>query len=199
MRHPLIIASSNQGKIKEFAQLLQASPFNILSAKTIGGMPVVDEIGSSFLENAIIKAQAVHAKAPEGNWVLADDSGLSVEALQGAPGVHSARYAGEHASDNDNCAKLLAALAKDTTANRRAQFECALCLIDDRGRLSYYSGVCTGHISTTVEGTQGFGYDPLFIPDGYSTTFGVLDKQIKAKISHRAQACEHLVASFTDF
>ena len=84
MQHPLIIASSNRGKIKEFAQLLQASPFNILSAKTIGGMPVVDENGSSFLENAIVKAQAVHAKAQEGNWVLADDSGLSVEALNGA-------------------------------------------------------------------------------------------------------------------
>lgn len=199
MQHPLIIASSNQGKIKEFAQLLQKTPFNILSANTIGGMPAVDENGSSFLENAIIKAQAAHAQAPEGNWVLADDSGLSVEALNGAPGVHSARYAGQHASDSDNCAKLLAALAKDTTANRKAQFECALCLIDDRGRLSYYSGVCTGRIHTTVEGTQGFGYDPLFIPDGYTTTLGVLDKQIKAKISHRAQACEHLVASFADF
>jgi XTP/dITP diphosphohydrolase len=199
MQYPLIIASSNQGKIKEFAQLLQKSPFDILSAKSIGGMPAVNETGSSFLENAIIKAQAVHAKAPEGHWVLADDSGLSVEALNGAPGVYSARYAGEHASDTDNCAKLLAALAKDSTANRRAQFECALCLIDDYGRLSYYTGVCAGQIATEAQGTHGFGYDPLFIPDGYTTTFGVLDKQIKAKISHRAQACEHFVASFTDF
>lgn len=199
MQHPLIIASSNQGKIKEFAQLLQKTPFNILSANSIGGMPSVDETGSSFLENAIIKAQALQALAPEGHWVLADDSGLSVDSLNGAPGVRSARYAGEQASDADNCAKLLTALSQNPSANRQAHFECALCLIDDRGRHSYFTGACTGQIAVEAQGTHGFGYDPLFIPDGYTTTFGVLDKQIKAKISHRAQACEHFTASFVDF
>lgn len=199
MQHPLIIASSNQGKITEFTQLLQKSPFKIGSANSIGGMPSVDENGCTFLENAIIKAQALRALAPKGHWVLADDSGLSVAALNGAPGVRSARYAGEQASDAANCTKLLAALANETSTNRKAQFECALCLIDDHGRHSYYTGVCTGTIANEAQGTQGFGYDPLFIPDGYTATFGVLDKQIKAKISHRAQACEHFTASFLDF
>ena len=196
MRHPLIIASSNQGKIDEFAQLLRPCPFNVLSASSIGGMPPVEENGSSFLENAIIKAEALHARAPEHHWVLADDSGLSVEALNGAPGVRSARFAGQEASDTENCVKLLAVLNKQASGCRTAKFECALCLIDDCGGQSYYTGSCRGHIAMKAQGTNGFGYDPLFIPDGYTTTFGVLDKEIKTKISHRAQACQNFAASF---
>lgn len=195
----LLIATNNSGKIKEFAQLLHATPFKVLSANSIGGMPEVEETGLSFLENAVIKAKALHAKAPNGYWVLADDSGLSVDALNGAPGVYSARYAGEQSNDSANCEKLLQSLNATLSANRHAQFECALCLIDDCGRLSYFSGLCQGQIATEPEGSHGFGYDPLFIPEGYTTSFGVLDPSIKAKISHRAQACAHFTASFVDF
>ena len=120
---------------------------------------------------------------------LADDSGLEVEALGGAPGVHSARYAGEHASDADRRNLLLFELAKVGTDNRRARFVCAIALAGDGGQvLNISEGICEGVITFSPRGTSGFGYDPLFVPDGYDQTFAELSDSIKNTISHRARA-----------
>jgi XTP/dITP diphosphohydrolase len=147
----------------------------------------VDESGASFAENAALKAskQAAHL----GHWVLGDDSGLVVDALNGAPGILSARYAGPAATDADNRQKLLAALAGVPTARRTAHFECHLALADPRGTIRATSTArCQGRIRETESGSGGFGYDPLFEIVEYHRTFGELSPEVKAVLSHRARA-----------
>ena len=187
---PLIIATGNLHKVNEFKQLLKGLPFEVLSAEACGSMPEVDETGTTFAENAYLKARALHMLAPQSTWVLADDSGLEVDALDGAPGVYSARYAGANASDQDNIAKLLKALKDVPLKARIARFKCALCVIDDKGLVTDYEGSCEGHISISVSGNSGFGYDPVFIPDGYQKSFAELGHTVKSKLSHRARATQ---------
>jgi XTP/dITP diphosphohydrolase len=123
---------------------------------------------------------------------MADDSGLEVDALGGAPGILSARYAGSGASDGDNLAKLLEAIKDVSKSKRTARFRCVLCLIDPDGNISHYDGTCIGRIATESLGSEGFGYDPAFIPDGYTETFGQLSESLKGQLSHRAKAVESL-------
>lgn len=184
----LIIATGNAHKVEEFQILLDALDFNVVSAKTCGGMPDVDETGSTFAANSELKAQALRALAPKGAWVMADDSGLEVDALDGAPGIYSARYAGVDASDSDNVDKLLAALKNVAEGERTARFRCVLCLIDHEGTVTHHDGSCEGRIAFEPTGETGFGYDPVFIPDGYKQSFSVLGESVKSGLSHRAKA-----------
>lgn len=191
----LIIATANPHKAGEFAQLLKDSDFKVQSAQVCGGMPKVEENGTSFAANAQLKAEALRSAAASDAWVLADDSGLEVDALGGAPGIYSARYAGEEATDQQNLEKLLHALSKVSAEERSARFRCALCLIDPAGRTFHFEGTCEGRISEEPSGTSGFGYDPVFMPAGYAQTFAELGESTKGLLSHRARAVSALVHS----
>lgn len=162
-------------------------------------MGEVEETGATFTENASLKAQAYAAQA--GLWTLADDSGLEVDALGGAPGIYSARYAGAGATDAERIARLLEELRHVEQDARRARFVCAVATADPTGNVIHVSlGTCEGSISREPHGAGGFGYDPIFIPDGYDESFGQLSSEIKARISHRARAlqatCSFLLSHF---
>ena len=192
-QQPLIIATGNAHKVEEFKLLLRGSNFAVESANSCGGMPPVDENGTTFAANAQLKALALRGLAPAGAWVLADDSGLEVDALDGAPGIFSARYAGPDASDEANLQKLLDALKTVPIGRRTARFRCVLCLIDPEGHMTHYDGTCEGHIDSAQQGEGGFGYDPIFIPEGYSESFGQLGDAIKNQLSHRARAVQSML------
>lgn len=196
--YQLIIATGNAHKVEEFEQLLSGINFEVCSAKVCGGMPDVEENGDSFVANAQIKAEALRALAPQAAWVMADDSGLEVDALDGAPGVYSARYAGQDATDESNVAKLLEALCDVPEEQRTARFRCVLCVIDEFGLISHYDGSCEGRISSAPAGESGFGYDPVFIPEGHSKSFAELGESVKAELSHRAKAAHWLKATLAE-
>ncbi|PXA04107.1 non-canonical purine NTP pyrophosphatase, RdgB/HAM1 family [Coraliomargarita sinensis] len=186
----LIIATGNPHKTEEFAQLLNGTNFSVESAASCGGMPEVVENGATFADNAQLKAEALRAIAPANAWVMADDSGLEVDALDGAPGIYSARYAGPSATDQDNLEKLLHALGDLPELERTARFRCVLCLMGPDGRAQLFDGTCAGRISEAPSGSSGFGYDPVFVPDGYKRSFAELGETIKGELSHRARAVE---------
>ena len=175
---PLVIASGNEGKIKEFQKLLEDFPFNLLSQPF--GFDI-EETGKTFMENARIKAIA--ASKETGNISLADDSGLSVEALGGAPGIYSSRYAN---SDNERIEKLLAELKP--FPNRKAKFECALCIASGDKVLIEVTGFCEGIITFSKKGKNGFGYDPIFEVSGLGETFAEMNQNKKREIGHRGNA-----------
>jgi XTP/dITP diphosphohydrolase len=184
----LIVASGNAHKVEEFDNLLDDCGFEVLSAKVCGGMPDVLEDGDTFGANARIKALALRALAPKDAWIVSDDSGLEVDALGGAPGIYSARYAGEGASDLHNLNKLLLELKEQAAPQRAARFRCVLCLIDPSGSEQFFDGACEGRIAKAPSGAAGFGYDPVFVPEGHSESFAELGESIKSKLSHRALA-----------
>jgi XTP/dITP diphosphohydrolase len=188
----LIVATGNAHKVKEFDSLLAGCGFEVCSAKLCGGMPEVVEDGDSFVANARLKAMALRALAPTDAWVVSDDSGLEVDALDGAPGIYSARYAGEGVGDSAHLDKLLIELANCPDALRTARFRCVLCLVDPNGVEQYFDGRCEGTIALQPAGSQGFGYDPVFLPEGYTQSFAELGDAIKSKISHRARAVQLL-------
>ena len=196
--YQLIIASGNAHKVEEFEQLLEGINFSVASAEVCGGMPEVAENGGTFANNSQIKAEALRALAPAEAWIMADDSGLEVDALKGAPGVYSARYAGEDATDEANVSKLLEALADVSFEERTARFRCVLCVIDESGHISHYEGTCEGRIAKAPKGDNGFGYDPVFIPDGHNQTFGQLDDSVKGALSHRDKASHWLKVTLAD-
>ena len=175
---PLVIASGNEGKIKEFQKLLEDFPFNLLSQPF--GFEI-EETGKTFMENARIKAIA--ASKETGNISLADDSGLCVEALGGAPGIYSSRYAN---SDNERIEKLLAELKP--FPNRKAKFECALCIASGDKVLIEVTGFCEGIITFSKKGKNGFGYDPIFEVSGLGETFAEMNQNKKREIGHRGNA-----------
>jgi XTP/dITP diphosphohydrolase len=186
----LVLASNNAGKIAEIQYLLREIA-TVRSMREIGFTDTIEEPYETFEENAYIKAQTVHKHCALP--VLADDSGLCVDELDGAPGVFSARYSGEGATDDGNNTKLLGALSGCDL--RQAHYVAVLCLIlPHTGGIHYFEGKCFGHISYEPRGTGGFGYDPLFVPDGYMQTFGELPIGIKSEISHRAKAMKELLA-----
>jgi len=193
----LIVATGNAHKVEEFALLLVDCGFEVSSAAVCGGMPEVVEDGDSFAANAQLKAEALRALAPKDAWVLADDSGLEVDALEGAPGIFSARYAGEDASDSANVEKLLDALKGLPEAARGARFRCVLCLVAPSGTVQFFDGTCEGRIAATPTGSKGFGYDPVFIPEGLDQSFGELGEAMKSQRSHRARAVAALREAFT--
>lgn len=188
----LIVASHNQHKTEEITALL-ADYFNPITDLTQqpnpDDHPAPEETGNTFEANALIKALDASARFPEAT-ILADDSGLEVDALAGAPGVYSARYAGENATDADNRKHLLFAL--EGVAKRSARFRCVLILVKNGKILTTCDGSCEGHITTAESGDGGFGYDPLFIPQGYDESFGILPATTKNQLSHRAKALEKL-------
>lgn len=188
----LIVATGNAHKVTEFDRLLEGCGFELCSASVCGGMPDVVEDGDSFAANARIKAIALRALAPPEAWVVSDDSGLEVDALEGAPGIFSARYAGQDATDRANLEKLLIELADLPSMQRSARFRCVLCLIDPHGEEHFFEGECEGCIAMEPSGTEGFGYDPVFIPAGHSESFGELGDSVKSRLSHRAAAVQKL-------
>ena len=175
----LYVATHNQHKIREIQQILP--DIEIIPDDPEG----VEETAPDFIGNAFIKVRAIAARHP-GAWCLADDSGLEVEALGGAPGVRSARYAGEPSDTPRNNALLLKNL--EGVTNRRANFTCAIALVDPQGRERTAVGRCYGHIARAPSGAAGFGYDPLFVPDGYEKSFADLTAEEKNAISHRGRA-----------
>lgn len=191
-RLDLLIATNNSGKVREFSSLLSGLPFRLHFLAAFPQVPEAIETGSTFTANAEIKAR--HYASQTGFWTLADDSGLEVEALGGAPGVYSARYAGARASDAERTARLLSELDKTNDLNRRARFVCVICLVEpESGAVETFEGSCEGSIIHEPRGQNGFGYDPVFIPDGHGQTFGELPSEIKQKISHRARALAGVV------
>jgi XTP/dITP diphosphohydrolase len=182
---PLLIATRNRGKLDELDQFLQDLPFHLLSLKDVPGILPIAETGDTFIANASLKA--IGYARQSRMLTLADDSGLEVEALGGAPGVFSARYAGDQASDMDRTRKLLNALSD--ASSRSARFISAVAISSQAGEiLNISEGICEGHISLEARGTSGFGYDPVFIPTGYTQTFAELQGEVKNQISHRARA-----------
>jgi XTP/dITP diphosphohydrolase len=190
----LLIATRNRHKLDEIRAILAGHGVACIGLSEVPGAPEVVEDGETFEANAIKKA--VVLSRVTGLWTLADDSGLEVQALGGDPGVRSARYAGEPSSDEANNRKLLAVLGDRT--DRRARFRCAIALSDPSGHTQTVSGACPGTILTAPKGRGGFGYDPLFVPDGGDRTFAELDAVTKNRISHRALALQQAVAAWAD-
>ncbi len=183
----VVLASGSPHKLAEFRQLFLGSPVQILLATEVAAPPQVAETGDAFLQNARLKA-AAYARACRA-WSLADDSGLVVDALGGAPGVRSARYAGPDASDTTRNAKLLSALADVPDARRSARFRCAVALAAPEGSIVYTAvRSCEGRIAQAPRGGQGFGYDPLFIVGTGNRTMAELTLDEKNRVSHRGQA-----------
>ena len=188
----LVVASRNAKKCGELERLLHPLGVQVRSVVEYSEAPDVEETGTTFAENAALKATQV-AKAIR-EWTIADDSGLQVDHLQGAPGVYSARYAGEGASDAENNVKLLEELQGVAPAGRGARFVCHLAVSDPDGEVRLIaSGRCRGQILTELSGTSGFGYDPLFLIREYHRTFGQLSAATKSVLSHRARAMTQLM------
>ena len=195
----IVFATNNQHKLQEIRDIL-GSDFEVVSLKEIGCDVDIPETGSTLEENALQKAQYVYEHYHLS--CFADDTGLEVEALDGAPGVHSARYAEGTDHDSEaNMAKLLHEL--DGKANRKARFRTVICLIEKQDvcpcgctsikRVHQFEGIVNGSIATEKHGTEGFGYDPIFVPEGYDQSFAELGEEIKNGISHRARAVKKLV------
>ena len=188
----LVLGTNNAKKLVELRLLLPTDQFTLTSLAEIPNSIDVDETGTTFAENAALKAteQAKHLD----RWVLAEDSGLSVFALDGAPGVYSARYAGTHGDDEANNDLLLKSLADYDDGRRGAQYECYLCLSDPEGNVKLEAnGHCRGVIRTERIGTAGFGYDPLFEIQEYHKTFAQLDLTVKRALSHRSRALRKFI------
>lgn len=185
----ILAATSNAHKIREMNEILAPTGIHLLSPDDLGGIPDVVEDGSTFSENAVKKACEV-AQAT-GYTVIADDSGLEVEALAGAPGVFSARYAGEGGNDGRNVAKLLRNL--DGVDNRRARFVCVIAVASPEGLIGTAAGEVKGRIIDEPCGEGGFGYDPVFVPDGEDLTFAQLPAETKNSMSHRKRALQGML------
>lgn len=185
--HPLLVSTRNAHKIGEIRDIL-GSAFLVQDLSTVPAVPPVEETGATFEENATLKAVA--ASLHFDGWVIADDSGLEVDALNGDPGVYSARYAGENATDAANNAKLLEALNGERS--RTARFRCVIVLARAGRKLAAFSGEVEGAILHAPQGVGGFGYDPLFVPHGFSESFAQLPASTKNSLSHRARALEKL-------
>lgn len=191
MNKKLIIASQNKHKIEEFDKILSKYGFEVCG-RDDAGLPKDDiiEDGNTFEENSLIKAKAIWDIARTAT--LADDSGLCVDFLDGAPGIYSARFAGENSNGKQNNEKLLKLLAAADTSNRSARFVCVITVILENGEKIVTRGECEGKIQEKETGANGFGYDPLFIPTGYDVSMAELAPEEKNKISHRAKAIAQL-------
>jgi len=183
----LLVATRNRGKIAEFARLLKNLPVRTLGLDEVGITLEVEEIGATFSENADLKA--VNYARLANLLTIADDSGLVVDALGGAPGVHSARYAGPKATDSERIEKLLSKLYGVPESERTARFVCSISIAAGDGTIVYRSeAICEGRIAHEPCGHGGFGYDPIFVPEAHTQTFAELPSEVKNQISHRARA-----------
>ena len=185
----IVLATGNKGKVKEFEGLLHGIAVRIIGLGDLESPPEVVEDGETFMENALKKARTIAKYS--GRPALADDSGLAVDALGGKPGVYSARYSGEGATDEKNIDKLLRELGD--TEHRSARFVCSLALVTPDGEETVVSGECEGVILTGPRGSGGFGYDPVFYLPEYGKTMAEIPADLKNRISHRAHAAEKLV------
>ncbi len=192
----LYFASGNAHKAAELQGLARVldAPVDIVSARSLGGMPEVTEDAGTFVGNARKKAAALRQRVPSDGWVLADDSGVCVDALEGAPGVESAYYAGPQGDSAANLAKLEQAMRGVPAERRGAHFLCVLVVQGPGGAEEVFEGLCRGRLLESPRGDAGFGYDPLFVPDGYDRSYAELGEDVKNRISHRAQAFARLAA-----
>lgn len=188
----ILVATGNRHKFQEISAILQVPHLQLLGLREVPDAPVVEEDGLTFEANAVLKAATLARFS--GCWTLADDSGLEVDYLRGEPGVWSARYAGLPSNDAANNAKLLARM--DGVKDRAARFRCVIALSDPSGESRTVAGVCSGRLLNSPRGLHGFGYDPLFLPDGYDLSFAELDVSIKNRISHRAQALQMALSTW---
>ncbi|MDE1921328.1 MAG: XTP/dITP diphosphatase [Candidatus Omnitrophica bacterium] len=183
----LIVASRNKGKVKEIIELLSDLPFKVTSLLDYPQIPDIIEDGKTYRENALKKARFVALAT--GKMAMADDSGIEVAALGNAPGIYSARFAGKGAGDAARNKKLFALLKGVPGSKRQARYRCVIALVDCKAQeLGVVQGTCSGYVTTKNIGTNGFGFDPLFLLKRYNKTFGQLPASLKAKISHRARA-----------
>ncbi len=192
----LVTASHNEGKVRELAELFAPFRIEMVSAGSLG-LPEPEETGDSFVANAKLKALAAAHGA--GLLALADDSGLEVAALDGAPGIHSARWGGPDKDFGLAMRRVHEALAERGATDPRANFTCALALADPGGAVRVFEGKVHGTLIWPPRGTRGFGYDPIFVPEGYKETFGEMDPDLKNRLSHRMRAFEQLMqATYRD-
>jgi len=180
----LVLATGNKGKLREFKQMCQDEvvPFSDL----LGEFEIVED-GDTFAANALIKARTIYGKLGEEYLVIADDSGISLPLLDGAPGIYSARYAGEDATDKENLYKLIDAVKEKGLKSTPAYYTAAIAIVSKYGEYVVH-GWMHGDVIDEARGEKGFGYDPMFIPKGFELTLGELDDDIKSKISHRGKA-----------
>ena len=190
-KRKLVVSTGNKNKVEEIAYILKDFPIEVLSKNDIDlGELSVEEDGDTLEENSMKKARELSNRT--NYMVIADDSGLFVDGLDGKPGVHSSRYGGEEGNDRKNNEKLLEELKDMEGQGRKAKFKTVIVLIKEDGEAIVVEGECKGRIGHMPVGNNGFGYDPLFIPEGHTETFGELGEDIKNKISHRAKALQKL-------
>jgi len=193
----LVVATDNKGKLREIAGALDALDFRVISYREFSPAPPIVEDGDTFRDNALKKARIVARHT--GRLTIADDSGLVVDALQGKPGVHSARFAGEGATDQENNRKLLGCLQNVPPACRGATFRCVIAVVAPDGREAVVEGACRGQIEVEERGSNGFGYDPLFIVPELGKTLAELPLSVKNGVSHRGKALDALKEALKNF
>ncbi len=181
----IVLATKNRGKLKEFNELFSGEEI-ISFSEILGDIDIVED-GSSFRENALIKAREIYKRLGEDYLVVSDDSGISVPILNGEPNIYSARYAGVNATDRENLLKLVDKLKEKNITRTKAYYTASIAIVSRYGEYSVHSWMY-GDVITTMRGDGGFGYDPVFIPIGYNQTLGELDSSIKREISHRSKA-----------
>ena len=198
----VVLATRNIGKIQEFERMLEAADLDVklLGLRDFPEMPDVDETGSTFAENAVLKANQISVYT--GFAALADDSGLCIDALGGAPGIYSARWSGRHGNDKANLEKVLQELRELNNPTLRAQFRCAVALVIPKSQNSQKREILreaemVGEIVMEPRGTNGFGYDPIFQPEGFTQTTAELPSEIKDRISHRGKALAAILPEFS--
>lgn len=185
----LVLATSNQGKVKEIKAIYKS--LDVVAYSDLMEAFEIEETGFTFQENALIKARAVFEALDNQNAiVIADDSGISVDALDGQPGIYSARYAGDDAGDKENVNKLVQALTQKGLQSSKAHYTAAIAVVTKDAEFTIH-GWMYGDVITTIRGDNGFGYDPIFIPQGHTQTLGEMDDRIKKSLSHRSQALKH--------
>lgn len=193
----LVIATKNKGKLREIKELLKDLDLKITSLADYPDAPEVEEDGRTFAQNALKKAATIALYTRK--LTLGEDSGLQVKALGNGPGIHSARFSGEDATDRKNNLKLLRSLKNVSPSRRQARYRCYAALVDGRRIVGLFSGQCGGLITRKARGKNGFGYDPYFLVKRYDRTFGELDPAIKAKISHRARTFKKVKRSLQEY
>jgi len=191
----IYLASGNAHKLHELQAALEQAglAIKVKGPDTIGGMPEVEETGSTFESNALLKAHGLREVGPSEGWFLADDSGIEIDALNGRPGVISARYAGLDCNDEANNDKVLEEMKGLPESDRICRFQCVLALVGNGVEITF-AGACEGKLLSERQGDGGFGYDPLFLPDESELTFAEISLDEKAKISHRARALTKLIS-----
>lgn len=195
MNKQIILASNNKGKIQEFKDYLKQFNIDVISQKEAGCNVEVEENGTTYAENALIKAKAIYKLT--GKPVIADDSGLEVDFIGGKPGLYSARFLGENSTNQKKCEKILEMLKTAKDEERTAKFKVAICLIDENGNTEIFSGECEGKIAYAMRGNNGMGYDPIFEYEG--RTFAEMKEEEKNKVSHRGKAIKKLLDRLSHF